>query len=86
MDLYDYGDPFVAWQEEDASREEYEGDEMNVEDIKTEVVKILITKYDFLENVAESTVEDHVRDNPSDWHENSDAEQLAEFLAEDENV
>ncbi len=86
MDPFDYGDPYVEWQEANAALEEFEGDDvMNIEDLKAEVSKILVVKYDYLENVADSTVEEAVKTDPDNWHENSDAEALAEALAEEDD-
>ena len=56
-----------------------------MEELKESVVKILISKYDFLPEDAASTVDESVRKNSEMWNENADENQLAEFLASDED-
>jgi hypothetical protein len=86
MDIMYYGDPYIEWQEEISSREEYEVSIMTVDELKTEVSKILVVEYDFLENVADSTVEEAVKEEPGMWNENADPKDLAAYLnALDEN-
>ncbi len=84
--MFEYGDPYVEWQEENSSREDYEGDDaMTIDELKAEVAKILVVKYDYLENVADSSVEESVKNDPDNWHENSDPESLAEAIADDDD-
>ena len=58
---------------------------MNFEDLKTEVAKILVTKYDFLTEEAESAVEESVAENTDMWNDNAEASDLANYLASDDD-
>jgi hypothetical protein len=83
--MYEYGDPFVEWEEENASREELPTEEEmpSIDELKETVMKLLQTEFDFTVDDAEEAVTDSVADNPEMWNENADADSLAKFLASD---
>lgn len=53
-------------------------------ELKAEIVKLLVTKYDCSTDEAERLVEESPKSNPELWHENSVAEDLAKHLASDD--
>lgn len=56
-----------------------------VEDLKADVVKILVAEYDLLLEEAEEKVNESFANNPDIWNENAEAKDLAEFLASDDD-
>ncbi len=58
---------------------------IKMNDLKAEVGKILIANYDFQMDDAEETVNSSFETSPEMWNENAVAEDLAKFLASDEN-
>ena len=58
---------------------------MELEELKSEVEKLLITKYDMTEDEAAEAIETSIGDRPDLWHENSDSGDLAKLLASDED-
>ncbi len=91
------GDPFVAWGEEVAARENLEM-EMDMEEpawlenLKNAVVKFLVFNHDFEMEEAETAVAEAYKADTSGimantsgmWNENSSAEDLATYLASDD--
>lgn len=53
--------------------------------LKDDVIKLLVTTYSFEMDEAEETVENSMSNSPDIWNENAEAEDLAKFLASDEN-
>lgn len=90
--MFDYGDPYIEWNEEIEAREVPEENNeieetsmaMELEQIKSEVIKILISDFDFLGEEANEAVEESVRLQGDKWHENSDPKALAEYLASED--
>lgn len=58
---------------------------MNLEDLKSAVIKLLVLEHDFLQAEAEETVDDSVEVKPDFWNENAIPEDLANLLASDDN-
>jgi hypothetical protein len=56
----------------------------DLEAIKSKVVSLLITRHDMLVEEAETVVEESMK-HASMWHENTNPEELAEFLAEEDD-
>ncbi len=99
MDPFEYGDPYIEWEETSASRDTEEVDEIDplteylieekdmhvetLENLKNAVVKALITNHDFLSEEAESAVEESVVNEASIWDGNTDPNDLAKYLASD---
>jgi len=54
-----------------------------LETMKSEVVKLLVSNYDFTLEEAEESVEDSVKENDEIWNENASAEDLAKYVASD---
>lgn len=84
MDPFEYGDPYVNWNEENSARENADMSDFNVEDLKSKVVNELVAKHDFEIDEAEESVRDSVKDSEHLWNENADPIELAKFLASDE--
>ncbi len=55
--------------------------EFNVEVLKNDVVKLLITNHDWNMDEASDVVEEFYKSDPEQWHENTDAKQMADTLA-----
>jgi hypothetical protein len=53
--------------------------------LQDEVAALLISKHDFLPDEATLAIEEAVRHNPDHWTENADPEDLASFLASEED-
>jgi hypothetical protein len=61
--------------------------EFNVESLKADVVKILVSEHDFLLDDAADSVEESFKGNNDMWNENASAADLAKYLAaEDEDA
>lgn len=91
MDPFNYGDPYIEWNEENSAKEVYEENETgevlrmsNLDVLKETVVKLLITTHDFSEDEAESSVEESCSNEPGMWSVNAEAEEIAKYLASDE--
>lgn len=95
MDIFEYGDPYIEWNEEIAAQEsnETEGSEMSsvpemhvetLESLKAAVVKLLMSDYEFLVDEAEELVENSVDNNPDVWNENAEPADLAKYLASED--
>jgi hypothetical protein len=82
MDPFEYGDPYINWNEENDYKEE-QVSMWSLEDLKSDVVKLLISEHDFLSEEAESAVEESLSQNEDAWNENAEAKDLAKFLASD---
>lgn len=116
MDVFEVGDPYVEWEEENSAKEEYEMDleeannivagnhgfpglsyarredseyikegKAQMQELKEAVVNKLVTEYDYNLEDAEETVDESVSTEPSLWDEKSDPEELAKFLALDDD-
>lgn len=94
MDHFDIGDPFVNWNElndhaeaRDINEieESLKGSEMDTQDLRDEVFKILITEHDFSNDDAEEAINDSMKTKPEFWNENADPRDLANALAEEED-
>ena len=87
--MYEYGDPYVEWQEENSAQECNESEEQeNMFDVlvlNDDVVKLLMSEYDFLLEDAEEAVDESVKTKPDYWNENASAEDLAKSLATDDD-
>jgi len=57
----------------------------NLEALKDEVTKLLMTKHDFSIEDAETKVQGSLYDSANMWNDNADANQLADFLASDDD-
>lgn len=84
MDLYEYGDPYVDWNEENSAKETPEMPDFNIEELKTKVQNLLVSTYDFSIDDAEESVNDSLKEHDDMWNENADPNELAKFLASDE--
>lgn len=58
---------------------------MELDTLKETVIKLLITDHGFTIDEAEESVSESMRLKPELWGENSDPNDLANFLASDEN-
>lgn len=99
MDPFEVGDPFVEWEELNASLDPQEEtieenpvsdvQENNLEAIqsklKGEVTTRLVTHHDFTIDEAEEKVNESFEARPDFWHENADAKDLAKSLADDDD-
>jgi len=96
LNPFEVGDPFIEWNEEVSAREDNEFEEnamanvpdMHVETLETlkdSVVKLLVSKHDFEVEEAEEYVEDSVTKNPDLWHDDAEAEDLAKYLATEDD-
>lgn len=56
-----------------------------LEDLKTAVTNKLVTEHEFLIEEAETVVEGSMDENPDMWNENADANDLANYLASDDD-
>ena len=59
--------------------------EFSVEELKSEVSKVLVSTYDMSMEEATEIVEEAYLDDPENWHENADSKRLAAVLAEDDD-
>lgn len=59
--------------------------EWDLSELKDSVTKILITSYDFTVDEADDTVNDSAAAKPELWHHNSDPNDLAKYLAEEDD-
>lgn len=87
MDPLSYGDPYIAWSEENAAQESStEEDEVmfNLDELKADVVKYLVISYDYTMEDAYEAVTDSVSVNADMWSENASAADLANYLATDD--
>ena len=57
----------------------------NLNDLKDSVSKILVTTHDFTIDEADEAVEESTTAKPELWNHNSDPNDLAKYLAEDED-
>jgi hypothetical protein len=57
----------------------------NVEDLKTDVTKLLVTDHDLTIEEAEEKITESIRTNPDWWNENAYAKNLANSLASDDD-
>lgn len=80
MDPYDViDDAFIL------STESLERELEMLEDLQIDVTNKLVVEHGFLTEEAETAVEESMETNPSMWNENSDASDLANYLASDED-
>lgn len=83
FDYSDIGDPYINWNKENSARENPatgENEVPSIEDLKSEVVKLLVSNYDFSIDEAEAEIESSDADL---WHENVDVNEMAKLLASD---
>lgn len=52
-------------------------------DLRVSVINLLVSDHDFLIEEAEAAVENSENSHPEMWNENSDANDLASYLAEE---
>lgn len=87
MDLFETGDPYVEWEElnsvQETNNEEGENDmeDFNLEGLKADVVKMLVTDFDMTMDEAATSVEESYRENSDLWNSNAVPWDLAKFLA-----
>ncbi len=63
-----------------------ENNEKNIQSVlQGKVNTLLVTKYDFTVDDAGETVDASVFKEPGMWNVNADAEEIAKYLASDEN-
>lgn len=53
----------------------------DLEELKTKVVSLLVSRFEFSGEEATDAVDKSVEEHPAIWHENSDANDLAYSLA-----
>lgn len=59
---------------------------MPLDTLKEEVAKLLVTKHDFLDmDEANTAIEESAVKDPGVWHEDADANDLANYLAESDD-
>jgi hypothetical protein len=59
---------------------------MPLDTLKEEVAKLLVTKHDFLDmDEATTAIEESAAKDPDVWHEDADANDLANYLAESDD-
>lgn len=99
MNPFEVGDPYVEWNETNASQESSVNDSdllteyfieehskmFDISELRDSVVKLLVSEHDFLVDDAEEAVQDSVSKNPDFWNENADASDLANSLADDDS-
>jgi hypothetical protein len=59
---------------------------MTIEELKSATAIALMTDHGFTLNEAEETVDGSVKDNEEIWNENASPEDLAEFLASEDDL
>lgn len=57
----------------------------NLDDLKDSVSKVLVTVYDFTVDEADDAIDESVASKPDFWNENSEPNDLAKYLAEDDD-
>lgn len=62
------------------------GEDLKIEQLKASVVSKLVSTHGFTMDEAADAVTDAYEKDASEWHENSDVDQLAEYLASDDEV
>ena len=61
------------------------GRNMELQELKDAVTKLLVTEYDFTADEAEESISQSEDTEESMWNENADAKDLAKYLASDES-
>lgn len=56
-----------------------------MENLQDQVTALLVSQYDMLIDEAEDVVKASIAEDGSMWNDNSDAEDIAEFLASDDD-
>lgn len=86
IDFYfGYDSPYFYTQALNTSQQQTKGYKVDLNDLRNNVLSILVAKHDFTFEEAEESVNESVENKPDFWNENADANDLAKMLASDDD-
>jgi hypothetical protein len=83
---FGFDDPYFFSKTVTTKQEQTKGYSVpTLEDLRTDVIKLLVAEHDFTFEEAEESVNESVEEKPDFWNENADANDLAKSLASDDD-